>query len=117
MLPVTDDEGRLLGVVSLEEVHLASQSPHLLPIIVAADLMRTDITPLHVDDRLDRAAELFVENNLVALPVVDGTPEQRVIGLVKRTDVASTYLRHVQGESSKAGIEAGLFQDQFEKKS
>jgi CIC family chloride channel protein len=108
MLPVTDDEGRLLGVVSLEEVHLASQSPHLLAIIVAADLMRTDVTPLHPDDRLDRAAELFVENDLVALPVVDGTPEQRVIGLVKRTDVASTYLRYVQGESSKVAEPGGI---------
>ncbi len=100
-LPVTDEAGRLLGVVSLEEVHLASQSPHLTAIIVAADLMRTDITPLRADDRLDRAVELFVENDLVALPVVDGSAERRVIGIVKQTDVASTYLRHVQGESSK----------------
>jgi CIC family chloride channel protein len=107
VLPVTDEEGRLLGLVSLEEVHLASQSPHLLAIIVAADLMRTDITPLHADERLDRALELFVENDLVALPVVDGTPERRVIGIVKRTDVASTYLRHVHGDSSKAGVESG----------
>jgi chloride channel protein, CIC family len=102
MLPVTDNEGRLLGVVSLEEAHLASQSQNLPTIIVAADLMRTDVAPLHADDRLDRAAELFVKNDLVALPVVDGTQERRVIGLVKRTDLASTYLRHVQGDSSKA---------------
>jgi chloride channel protein, CIC family len=101
-LPVTDDAGRLLGTVSLEEVHLASQSPNLLAMIVAADLMRTDVTPLHADDRLDRAAELFVENDLVALPVVDGTPERRVIGIVKRTDVSRTYLRHVHGDANKA---------------
>ena len=101
-LPVTDNEGRLLGMVSLEEVHLASQSPHLLTIIVAADLMRTEITPLHADDRLDRAVELFVENDLVVLPVVDTTPDRRIIGIVKQTDVASTYLRHVHGDSSKA---------------
>jgi len=107
MLPVTDSEGRLLGVVSLEEVHLASQSPHLLGIIVAADLMRTDVTPLYADDGLDRAAELFVENDLVALPVVDGTPDRRVIGIVKRTDVTGTYLRRVQGESGKANVEGG----------
>ena len=100
LLPVTDVEGRLLGVVRLEEVHLASQLPHLLNIIVAADLMRTDITPLHADDRLERAVDLFVKNDFAALPVVDGTSKRRVIGLVKRTDVASTHLRNVQGESS-----------------
>ncbi|HZZ80473.1 MAG TPA: chloride channel protein [Gemmataceae bacterium] len=98
-LPVTDDAGKFLGMVSLEEVHLASQSPNAQSLIVAADLMRTDVTPLRADYRLDQAVELFVENDLVALPVVDES--QRVIGIVKRTDVASTYLKHVQGEANK----------------
>ena len=41
--------------------------------------------------------ELFVEQNLLVLPVVDGSPGRKVVGLVKRSDVSSTYLRHVQG--------------------
>jgi CIC family chloride channel protein len=96
-LPVTDDKGTLLGVVSLEELHLASQLPTLGPLVVAEDLMRVDITPLRPEDPLDRALELFVESNLLALPVVDGSPEQRVIGIVKRSDLSSTYLRYVHG--------------------
>jgi CIC family chloride channel protein len=96
-LPVADAEGRLLGVVSLEEVLLASRSPHLQPLVVVADLMRGGVSPLRPDDRLDRALELFVESDLLALPVVDGSPGQRVIGIVKRADVSSTYLRHVHG--------------------
>jgi CIC family chloride channel protein len=99
-LPVTDAEGRLLGVVTLEEVHLASQSPNVRALLLAADLMRVDVAPLRPDDRLDRALELFVENDLLALPVVDGTPERRVLGVVKRVDVSSTYLRHVHGFTS-----------------
>jgi CIC family chloride channel protein len=96
-LPVTDEEGRYLGVVSLEEVHLAAQSPPLSTLVVAADLMRTDVTPLQPDDQLDRALELFVESDRLTLPIVDGTPEKRVIGIVKRSDVSSNYLRHVHG--------------------
>jgi CIC family chloride channel protein len=96
-LPVVDDEGRFLGVVSLEEVHLAAQSAPLSTWVVAADLMRTDITPLQPEDQLDRALELFVESDRLTLPVVDGTAEQRVIGIVRRSDVSSTYLRHVHG--------------------
>jgi CIC family chloride channel protein len=96
-LPVTDEEGRYLGVVSLEEVHLAAQYPPLTTLVVAADLMRADVTPLQADDPLDRALELFVESDRLTLPIVDGTPDKRVIGIVKRSDVSSTYLRYVHG--------------------
>jgi chloride channel protein, CIC family len=99
-LPVTDTEGQLLGVVGLEEVHLAVQLPDLRALVVAADLMRSDVTPLQAGDPLDRAQELFVESNLLALPVIDGSAGRRVIGIVKRSDVASTYLRHVHGATA-----------------
>jgi CIC family chloride channel protein len=96
-LPVTDAEGRLLGVLSLEEAHLAAQSPHARVMILAADLMRTDVDALHLEDRVDRALELFVENDLTALPVIDGSGDRKVLGLVQRSDISSAYLRHVHG--------------------
>jgi CBS domain-containing protein len=97
-VPVVDGEGRLLGLVTLDEALLASRSPDLGTLVVAADLMRSNVTPLHPEDRVEEALELFVEQDVLALPVVAGTP-QRVIGLVKRVDISSTYLRHVQGAS------------------
>jgi CBS domain-containing membrane protein len=95
VLPVVDAERRLLGMLSLEELHLATQSTNARSLVLTADLMREGITPLRPGDRLDRALELFVEHDLLALPVVDDG--QRVIGLVRRYDVASAYLRHVHG--------------------
>jgi chloride channel protein, CIC family len=106
-LPVTDDDGHLLGVVSLEQVHLASRLPDLRTLALAADLMRVDVTPLRPGDPLDHALELFAENNLLELPVVDQTADPRVIGLVKRADVSSTYLRHVHGMRDRSDGAAG----------
>jgi CIC family chloride channel protein len=97
VLPVIDGDGHLLGVVGLEEVHQAALSPNLRSIIIAADLMRSDVTPLRPEDRLDRALELFVENDLLALPVVDGSPEQKLVGIAMRSDISASYLRHVHG--------------------
>jgi CIC family chloride channel protein len=94
-LPVADAEGRLLGVVSLEEVHYASTEPALRALILVADLMRTDVRPLTPDDTLDRALELFIENDLMALPVVDDLKQRRLIGMVRRHEVASAYVRRV----------------------
>jgi CIC family chloride channel protein len=106
-LPVADAEGHLVGVVTLEEVLLAAQSPHLRSLVVAADLMRGEVTPLKPDDRLDRALELFVESDLLALPVTDQAPAPNVIGIVKRADVSSVYLRYVQGMGVTDGDNAG----------
>ncbi|MGH7139742.1 MAG: CBS domain-containing protein [Pirellulales bacterium] len=96
-LPVTDGEGHLLGVVTLEDIHLASQSPHIGPLVLAADLMRSDITPLRAGDRLDRALEMFVENDQPELPLVDESTLPCVIGIVKRSDISAIYLRYVHG--------------------
>ena len=97
VLPVVDSNNRLLGVVNLEEVYLASQAPSLQPLVLAEDLMRTEVHPLTPDDTLDRALELFVENDLLTLPVVTNLEERQVIGMVSRFDISSAYLRHVHG--------------------
>ena len=97
VLPVVGDGNKLLGVVNLEEVHLAAQAPSLKSLIVAEDLMRSDIQPLTPDDTLDRAQELFVENDLMTLPIVNDLQERQVIGMVRRFEIASAYLHHVHG--------------------
>jgi chloride channel protein, CIC family len=100
VLPVADPAGRLLGVISLEDAYVAVQLPGLHPVALAADLMRSDIVPLRLDDSIDHAMELFVENNVLELPVVDA--DDRVVGVVSRGQISSAYLHCVQG--SNAGI-------------
>jgi CIC family chloride channel protein len=99
VVPVVDGEQRLLGVVNLEEVHMATQSPNLRPWLLAEDLMRPVVNPLQPDDPLDEAQESFVENDLLALPVIEGNGSTRVIGMVRRADIAHAYLRQVHGQA------------------
>jgi CBS-domain-containing membrane protein len=72
------------------------------PWILAADLMRGGIKPLRPTHTLDRAQELFVENDLYALPVVD--EDNKVLGIVKRSDLARMYLKHVHGPMTEEPI-------------
>ncbi len=99
VLPVVDASDQLHGVVVLDEVHLATQAGSSGTWLLAADLMRLGVQPLTPDDRLDRAMELFVEQDLLALPVVNDTKQRLVIGLVRRSDVAHAYLRHLHAQS------------------
>jgi CBS-domain-containing membrane protein len=74
----------------------------LKPLIVAEDLMRSDIQPLTPDDTLDRAQELFVENDLMTLPIVNDLQQRQVIGMVRRFEIASAYLHHVHGPAQSS---------------
>jgi CIC family chloride channel protein len=97
-LPVVDEGNCLQGMVVLEEVHLAAQGHQVGTWLLAADLMRPDVRPLVADDRLDRAMELFAEQDVLALPVVDTTRDRHVLGVVRRCDLAQAYLRHLHGQ-------------------
>ncbi len=108
VMPVVDDENRLLGIVDLEEVYLASHTPALRPLVIAADLMRTEVHPATPDDSLEKAYELFIENELQALPVVNDRKEMRVLGLVRRHDIASAYLRLLYGPSRATEASAAV---------
>jgi chloride channel protein, CIC family len=97
VLPVVDRQNRLLGVVDLEEAHLAAQASHLQVLVVAEDLMCTDVRPLVPQDTLDRALELFIENDLLSLPIVDDLRQRAVLGMVRRQEIGSAYVRHLHG--------------------
>jgi CIC family chloride channel protein len=104
-LPVVDQDGRYAGMVSLEEVLLASRVPVAASAIIAADLMRSDVPPLRPDDRLDQALELFVWSDRLVLPVVDGSAAQRVVGIVRRADIARAYLERVRGSAGSGSFD------------
>lgn len=97
VLPVVDDQQRLLGVVNVEELSWSSGSTGLSALLVADDLMRAQVRPLVPSDELDHAMELFVENDLLALPVVNNLTDLKVVGMVRRFDIAGGYLRYMHG--------------------
>jgi CIC family chloride channel protein len=95
VLPVVDAGQRLLGIVNLEEIGRMTQTPEMASLLVAADLAENDVAPLMPGDELDLAMELFVENDLLALPIVDNRADRRVIGMIRRFEIASAYLSYL----------------------
>lgn len=100
VLPVVNAEGRLLGVVGIEEVSLVSNEPALRPLVLAEDFLRTDIQPLTPDSTLDHALELFVESGLPALPVVNDLNQRQLVGMVRHHEIASSCLRRAHDPAS-----------------
>jgi acetoin utilization protein AcuB len=94
--PVVAGDRRLLGIVSDRD--LRGQKGYLSSTKVTAVLSE----PAHAirpEDPIEHAAQLMLEHQIGALPVVDG--EQRVVGIVTTTDLIRAFL------DALGGAEAG----------
>lgn len=109
-VPVVDEGGRLVGIVSeadllLKEEYEPETEPErrLLSFrgrkverkkaagLVATDLMTTPVVTVEPDATLPKAARLMHERKVKRVPVVDA--EGRVVGIVSRADLLKVFLR------------------------
>jgi CIC family chloride channel protein len=91
LFPVLDPDGKLIGMIALEDLTLLAGEPQLQSGLVnAADIMRPPIA-LGERDTLRTAHDLMVSSGLRELPIVDA--DRRVVALVNEVAIAHTYLQ------------------------
>ncbi len=85
---VINDDGRMLGAVSLPEVRrLIVDSEHLAKIAVAGDVLDANRPTVHLGDNLDSLMQLFSHGDFDGLAVVDDDDPGKLIGIVRQRDV------------------------------
>ncbi|MBI5178396.1 MAG: chloride channel protein [Nitrospinae bacterium] len=98
--PCTNGEGRLTGILSVQDVREFMLNEDLAEIVLAKDLATHKVITVHPGDNLNDAMEKFSAADLEELPVVDG--EGKVLGMLKRKDVITAYKKAVMtGERSR----------------
>jgi magnesium transporter len=95
VLPVTDDQRRLTGVVELAELVTAAPTTRI------RDLLAPETLWVRADDDQERAARLIQEADLIALPVVDR--EHRLVGLITVDDAMEVVELEDTEDFSRAG--------------
>lgn len=92
-LLVTDQDDRLLGLLTAGEIDLAKRGR-------VADVMRTDLPTLSPDEPVQVAFERILREHLDFLPVVDG--DRKVVGLITRTSLADALSRGLWSDGGVA---------------
>ena len=100
-VPVTDEEGRLVGIISQTDFERISygaslfRNPNadtynqaLLRSLRVADLMTKDVKVLRPTDTVKQAYQLLKENTFRAIPIVE---KGKLVGIVSALDLLSLY--------------------------
>ncbi|OPX03627.1 acetoin utilization AcuB family protein [Geobacillus proteiniphilus] len=94
-LPVVDEEGRLVGLVTSQDLREASPSIFRLseqwedlekPV---GDVMKTDVIVGHPLDFVEEVAALFYEHRIGCLPIVN---HGKLVGIITQTDLLRTFI-------------------------
>ena len=99
-LPVVDDSGKLIGLITEGLVAESTNSNatmldiyelnYLLSRTLVKDLMITNVKTIHPDVLLEEAAAKMLENRVSVLPVTDD--HEQVVGIITEKDIFQAFL-------------------------
>lgn len=99
-IPVTDAEGKLIGIVTDRDICMATYTQGQAPqAIRVADAMAKQVFSGHFNDSLESIEALMSEKQIRRVPIVDG--DKHPIGIVSMNDIA----RYTPAANKKSGVE------------
>jgi len=103
---VLDGNGRLLGIVTPEDLRALALEPLLDHLVLASDVAHGAASALSASDSLARAMRRLIEQRLDALPVIDG--DRRPIAVISRRMLLDHYqgtLERIRSDQQADGYE------------
>jgi CIC family chloride channel protein len=98
---VVDSKGDFIGMVTGRDMRTALIDREAIPLLLVAELMRSDLPAVLTTDTLDVVLERFEDDDIASLPLLgppDLTGHRRPLGLVTRAAVLERYRRALEEE-------------------
>jgi predicted transcriptional regulator len=86
-VPVVDDNGAVVGIVTAIDILKAIQGGKKLNTMLARDIMTPNPSTIKRDTPLEEIIRILVEKEIVLVPVVEDDNNNKLIGVVARLDI------------------------------
>ncbi|MCX6044048.1 MAG: CBS domain-containing protein [Chloroflexi bacterium] len=110
-LPVVDDTGYLVGIVTDADVHEADTANRVLndyepgaeeEWLTVGDVMTREVVTIPIEASVGQLAATLMEHKIGGLPVIECDPAEpkrvRMVGIVTETDIFQLIVNEWQGE-------------------
>ncbi len=101
--PVVDEQGMLVGMISLNHVRDILVERDLDNLLLVEEIADEDPPTVTLDEDLASVLRKFTEAEAEKLPVVDAPGSRRIIGMIRRRDVIGSYYRKIQNLRAASG--------------
>jgi CIC family chloride channel protein len=112
---VIDEAGALQGVITLQRAKVFIEDKDIPPeLVLASDLMRSNIQCLQPDDNLDLVMHQFGRIDSRQLPVIENEQTRKLLGRVRAKDVIDMYNKEIFKKDLAGGMHSlvsGMEQD------
>ncbi|WP_339732633.1 chloride channel protein [uncultured Gimesia sp.] len=102
--PVVDDNERIIGIFSEDDVRAYLYDETIWKLAVARDIMQSDFVKVSPDDDLNTAMQRFTSINVEVLPVVDEHDPEILLGMLNRKETIGYYNQQLM-KCKRAGEE------------
>jgi len=103
--PVVNKDNKLVGVLRFEEIREFVFEEGLEDIVVAREICDTDTEIVVPENSLADAIEKIGFKNIELLPVVDSKENLKLLGIITRRDIISTYNKEMMKQKSVVNSE------------
>ncbi|HZB98916.1 MAG TPA: CBS domain-containing protein [Nitrososphaeraceae archaeon] len=86
-VPVVDDNGAVIGIVTALDILRAIQGGKKLNTMLARDIMTPNPSTVKKDTPTEEIIRILVEKEIVLVPVVEDDNNNKLIGVVARLDI------------------------------
>jgi len=105
--PVVDEEKRLVGIFSVNDIRGVLFSPEIEQLVVMKDVGTSDIIVTTPEEDLNAVLKKFTTRNIDSLPVVRADDQGILLGMLNRREVISFYNQKVDEMKARRRASSG----------
>ncbi len=94
--PMVDESGLLTGILSIQDFREIAYEKDLEDIIIAKDIATLDVITVTTADNLNTALMKIGDRNIDQLPVVSSKNPRKLVGILSRRDILSSYNKEIE---------------------